>query len=102
MDELEQLRQKRMAELQQQTAAQQQAMQQVNEIETLVKTRMTKDAVSRYATLKSAHPEKAIQTLGILAQLIQSKQVTYIDDQHLKMLLTKINPKPREIKITRK
>ncbi len=98
MDELEQLRQQRL----QQAAEEQQALQQVQQVETLVKSKMTKDAVSRYATLKSAHPDKAMQVLLVLAQLIQSKQAMVIDDQHLKMLLTKINPEKREFKITRK
>ncbi len=102
MDGLEQLRQSRLLELQQETIEEQQAQQQISQLEALVKSKMTKEAISRYATLKSAHPEKAMQTLLVLAQLIQAKQVTIIDDMHLRMLLTKINPEKRDFKITRK
>lgn len=102
MDGLEQLRQSRLLELQQETAEEQQAQQQIAQLEALVKSKMTKEAVSRYAALKSMHPEKAMQALLVLAQLIQAKQAAVIDDIHLKMLLAKINPEKKEFTITRK
>lgn len=101
MDELEALRQRRLAELQQQAAEEEQIQQQMTQIETLVKSKMTRDAISRYTTLRSAHPEKATQALLVLAQLIQNKQIVNIDDEHFRLLLSKINPE-REMKITRK
>jgi DNA-binding TFAR19-related protein (PDSD5 family) len=106
MDELEALRQQRLEglqrQMQQQSEEDAEAQQQISQLESVVKSKMTKDAIARYSTLKSAHPEKAIQTLVLLAQLIEAKQVDIIDDQHLKMLLVKINPEKREFKITRK
>ncbi|MFA5141808.1 MAG: DNA-binding protein [Candidatus Woesearchaeota archaeon] len=102
MDELEALRQRRMSELQQQAAEEEQIQQQITQIEALVKSKMTKEAVSRYSTLRSVHPDKATQALLVLAQLIQAKQVTTIDDEHFKLLLSKINPEKREMTITRK
>jgi|GEM_PF-3123439 DNA-binding TFAR19-related protein (PDSD5 family) len=102
MDELEALRQRRRSELQQQAAEEEQIQQQITQIEALVKSKMTKEAVSRYSTLRSVHPDKATQALLVLAQLIQAKQVTTIDDEHFKLLLSKINPEKREMTITRK
>ena len=101
MDELEQLRRITLAETQNEHQERQHAQQQVDELEVFVKSRMSSDAASRYATLKSAHPQKAMQVLLVLAQLIEAKQVTYIDDTHLKMLLAKINPQKSAFKITR-
>ncbi|MBS3112776.1 hypothetical protein J4418_01720 [Candidatus Woesearchaeota archaeon] len=106
MDELEQLRQQRITQLQAQSqneaAEEQQALQQIQQIEFAVKSKMTRDAVSRYSILKSAHPEKAIQTLMVLAQAIQTKQVNFIEDDYLKELLSKINSEKKDFKITRK
>jgi DNA-binding TFAR19-related protein (PDSD5 family) len=102
MNELEALRQQRMQQMQQQAQEQAQVEQQVAQAEALVKQRMTKAAIERYSTLKSAHPEKAVQVLVVLAQMIQSGQVGVVDDKHLKLLLTKMQPEKKEFKITRK
>ena len=106
MDELEALRQKKLQELQaqqqQQANEQVQLAQQVESLENLVKPKLTKEALQRYGNLKSAHPEKAVQLLVIIAQAIQQSNIAQITDAQLKELLMKITPKQKEFKITRK
>ncbi len=102
MDELEQLRQKRLAELQQskQTETQKQAemQQQIQQLEQIVKQKLTKEALSRYGNIRIAHPDIALQLIAVLAQLNKNK----INDDELKEILMKVIPKKREIKIKRK
>ena len=95
MTDLEELKKKRMEELQQQALSQQtealreqiQLQKQVAMLETIVKQNMTKEAISRYGNLKSAHPEKAIQIIAILAQAIQQGQINeQITDEKFKSL----------------
>ena len=111
MTDLEELRRRRIAELQQQAQAQEmqalneqiQLQRQVEMLETIAKQKMTKEAITRYGNLKSAHPEKAIQLLAILAQAIQQGQLTeQITDEKLKNLLIQLEPPKKEFKITKK
>ena len=106
MDELETLRQKKLDQLQLQQQEQfnqeLQLAQQIGALENLVKPKLTKDALQRYSNVKSAHPEKAVQLLVILAQIVQSGKLPKITDEQLKSILLKITPKQKEFKITRK
>ena len=113
MNELEEIRKKKLEQLQniqQQNVADNNAQQQeelkiqqqIDALEQVVKTKMTRDALSRYGNLKTAHPEKSIQLLAILGQLIQSNDLGTIDDDQLKQILVRMNPPKKEIKITRK
>jgi len=105
MDELEELKKKRLAELQQnqqeqiQEAAQLQ--QQVAMIESMVKQKLTKDALQRYGNIKAVDEEKAIQALLILAQLIQTKNINQINDDQFKQILMKLQKPKKEFKIKR-
>ena len=109
MDDLDKIKEKRKKELeeqlqqshQQQAQEQDQFEQQIHQLESIVKTAMTKDALVRYGNLKTAHQEKAVQLLVILAKAIQSGQITTITDQQLKELLQKLTPQKRDIKIRR-
>ena len=109
MATLEDLRKKKMEgmlqhnqNLQQQAQEQAQLQQQIEQLEAVIKQFLTKDALARYGTLKTAHPEKAVQLLVILVQAIQSGQIkSQIDDEILKKILQQITPKQREIKIRR-
>ena len=77
--------------------------QQVAQLENLVKGHLSNDAISRYGNLKSAHPEKAMQALVVLSQMIQSGQISdRIDDEMLKNILIRMQPEKREFKIRRK
>ena len=118
MSELDEIRQKRMAELQAQQAAmqnqaQQQAMAQAQQQEAqaqfeaqkkqILTQIMTSEARNRLANLKLTKPELVNQ---IEIQLIQSAQAGSlrgkVTDDQLKVLLRQIAGQKREIKITRK
>ena len=118
MSDLDEIRQKRMAELQaQQAAAQQQAQQQQaaqmqqQEAQAQFEAQkkqilgqiMTAEARNRLANLKLTKPELVNQ---IELQLIQSAQAGSlrgkVTDEQLKVLLRQIAGQNREIKITRK
>ena len=118
MSELDEIRQKRMAELQAQQAAmqnqaQQQAVAQAQQQEAQAQFEaqkkqilgqiMTPEARQRLANLKLTKPEMVNQ---IELQLIQSAQAGSlrgkVTDDQLKVLLRQIAGQKREIKITRK
>lgn len=118
MSELDEIRQKRMAELQAQQAAmqnqaQQQAMAQAQQQEAqaqfeaqkkqILAQIMTSEARNRLANLKLTKPE-LVNNIEI--QLIQSAQAGSlrgkVTDEQLKVLLSQIAGQKREIKITRK
>ncbi|MBI2208002.1 hypothetical protein HYU50_00750 [Candidatus Woesearchaeota archaeon] len=103
MDELEEIRRKKLEELKKQQLHQmreeQQIQQQVQQLEMIVKQVLTKEALERYGNLKTAYPDRAVQLIVILAQAIQSGQVTQIDDKTLKSILKKLTPEKKEFKI---
>src|SRR5665648_476651 len=111
-DELEQLRQRRLAELQQQQAQQQSQpqaqyeqaakMQEAEQMkQNLLRQILTPDARERLNTLKMAKPELVAQLEGQLVGLAQSGRVkSVIDDAQLKGLLKQVQPKKREMSIT--
>ena len=118
MSDLDEIRQKRMAELQaQQAAAQQQAQQQQmaqmqqQEAEAQFEAQkkqilgqiLTSEARNRLANLKLTKPELVN---NIELQLIQSAQAGSlrgkVTDEQIKVLLKQIAGQKREIKITRK
>ena len=109
MDELEEikkrklheLRKKQLEEMQQQAQEQQQLQQQIQQLEIMVKQALTKEALERYSNLKTAFPDRAVQLLVILAQAIQSGQITKIDDSTLKEVLRRLTPEKKEFKIKR-
>ena len=118
MSDLDEIRQKRMAELQaQQAAAQQQAQQQQaaqmqqQEAQAQFEAQkkqilgqiLTSEARNRLANLKLTKPELVN---NIELQLIQSAQAGSlrgkVTDEQIKVLLKQIAGQKREIKITRK
>jgi programmed cell death protein 5 len=105
MDELEALKRKKLEELQQREALQQQAdeeaqvQQQIEQLEAAVKQVFTRDALIRYGNIKAANPEKAVQLLIILGQLIQQGKIQQINDAQLKEILKKVTPDKRDFKI---
>ena len=89
MDELELLRQKRMQEI---AAAQQQENElahQVSQLESIVRTLLTKKALERFGNIKAAHPETAVKVLAVIGQAIQKGKISKIDDAGLKEILKK-------------
>lgn len=118
MSDLEEIRRRRMAELQaQQTAAQNQMQQQVAqqaqqqeaqrqfeaEKKQILGQILTSEARARLANLKLTKPQLVEQ---IEIQLIQSANSGSlrgkVTDEQLKVLLSQISGQKREIKITRK
>jgi len=97
MDELEQIKQKKLAELQQQ----QNMQQQIDMVEQSIKQIMDNQAIERYGNIKTANPEKAMAVLGLLAQTMQTRKLEKIDDETLKKVLLMLSQK-KDIKITRK
>jgi DNA-binding TFAR19-related protein (PDSD5 family) len=102
MNELEELKRRKLQEMQSAVDEQTQLKQQVEQLEQVVRTVLTKEALQRYGNLKAAHPEKAIQALVYFAQMIQAGKIQQITDEMLKDVLTKLSGPVRQIKITRK
>jgi|TARA_Y100000310_G_scaffold181354_1_gene181282 programmed cell death protein 5 len=98
---LEELKKSQMEQIQQQAQEEEQMKQQIGQLEAIVKQALTKEALQRYGNLKAAFPDRAVQLLMILAQAIQSGQITKIDDNDLKEILKKTNPEKKDIKIKR-
>ena len=106
MDELEALKKKKLAQLQeqfqQQQAEQAQLQQQVQALEQFVTARLSKQALERYGNIKAAHPEQAVQLLTILGQIIQTKNVQCFEDEQVKQVLQMMQQQKRDITIKRK
>lgn len=99
---LEGLMQLQQEKMQQQAQEQAQIQQQIEFMENAVKQLLTKEALARYGSLKTAHQEKALQMLVVLFQAIQKGQIkSKIDDLTLKKILEQLTPKKKEIKIRR-
>ncbi len=76
---------------------------QIQVLETTVKKYLTREAVTRYGNIKAAHPQKAIEIITILAQLIQSGQIKeQLDDAQFKEILLNMQEPKQETKITRR
>ena len=109
MDEIDNIRKKKLEELrsqqvdsiQQQAQEEQHMQQQIQQLEAIVKQALTKEALERFGNLKAAYPERAIQLLLVLSQAIQSGQIQKIDDKTLKELLKKLTPEKKDFKIKR-
>lgn len=77
--------------------------EQILQIESIAQKNMTKEAIMRYGTLKSAHVQKALQAITFIAQLSMQNQIQEkITDEQFKKLLLKLEPERRETKIIRK
>ena len=109
MDELEEIKKKKLAELQnqqeealQQAGEQQQMQAQLEQLEIVVKQFLTKEALQRFGNLKAAHQDKAVQLLVILGQAIQQGQIKEkITDEKLKEILKQLQTGKKEFKIKR-
>ena len=105
--ELEALRQKRMAELQQnsqqQAAAQEQRQQMEAQKQAILRQIMQPDARDRLANVKIANPELANAVEMQLIQLAQSGRLnSMVTDAMLRNILRQIAPQKREITIERR
>ena len=60
-------------------------------IENVAKSKMSKEAISRYGNLKIAHPEKAVKAISFIAEAVQSVQIQeMITDRQFKELLVRL------------
>ncbi len=100
MNELEALKRKKLEMMQQQYSAtlesqmqeEQQLHQQIAQLEFAMKQMMSSEALQRYGNVKLAHPEKALQALVVLAQVVQRNHGR-IDDKTLKNVLSQLSNK---------
>ena len=106
-EELESLRKKRLQELQQQAALQEDLKEEqqkhIEEQKKLVlRSILTNDARQRLGRIKIVRPDVAEAIENQLIMFAQSGQIkNQIDDKQLLMLLKKIIPKKHDIKIKR-
>jgi len=109
-EELENLRRKKLQELQQQNQFQESLEEQdaqQKEFEekkrTILRGILTTQAKERLGRIKVARPEMAGEIENQLIVLAQSGRLkNKINDEQLRMLLSKIIPKKRDIKIERR
>jgi len=105
--ELEALRQKRMAQLQvareQEEAMMAEKADAEAEKKAVLRKLLTVEAKERLGRLKLAYPDVASAIENQLVMLYQSGRLPgMIDDETLKRLLAQVQPRKREITITRK
>ncbi|UAL07049.1 MAG: DNA-binding protein [Candidatus Methanogranum gryphiswaldense] len=105
--ELEALRQKRMAEVQQQqnnqSAQEEKAKQFEMQKQAILRQILTPEARDRLANIKLANPEQANAVEMQLIQIAQSGRLQgVITDAMLREILQKIIPRKREITIERR
>ena len=109
-EELEDLRKKKLQELQQQAALQESMEEQEEQQKQLEEQKkailrkiLTTEARERLGRIKVARPQVAETIENQLIMLAQSGQLkNKINDEQLRMLLSKAIPKKRDIKIKRR
>jgi programmed cell death protein 5 len=104
--ELEELRRRKMAELQRQQEAQAMMQEQQHQVDqqrqAIMRQILTPQARERMANLKMAYPDIARLVEDQLIGLVQSGRIQQqVDDNTLKEILRRVAPKKRDIKIER-
>jgi len=105
--ELEEIRRRRMLELQrqgqQQAAAEEQTKRMEEQRSAILRSVLTPEARERLGTVKIAYPDVARLVEDQLIALVSSGRLDKeIDDATLRQILRKLAPKRREITIERK
>lgn len=81
----------------------QELQKQIELLENISKKYLTKEAIQRYGNLKLSHPEKAINAIALIVQLVNSGQITdKIDDNQFKEILKRMDTQKKSFKITKK
>ena len=104
--ELEELRRRKMAELQRSQEAQVMAQEQQRQVDQqrqmIMRQILTPPARDRLANLRMAYPDIARLVEDQLIALVQAGRIQQqVDDNTLKEILRRVAPKKREIKIER-
>jgi DNA-binding TFAR19-related protein (PDSD5 family) len=63
---------------------------------------MSKEAYQRYANIRAANPDLAVQVLVTVTQYLEKLKLRTIGDGEFKEILQKIMPQKREFNIKRK
>ncbi len=79
-----------------------QLKEQMELLEVEMKNYLSKEALSRYGNLKSAYPEKALQVVVLMSQIIQSGHLNQrINDLDFKRLLTELDKNKKDFKFVK-
>jgi programmed cell death protein 5 len=105
--ELEELRRRKIAEIQRQRDQQATAEEQSKQVEAnrqaIMRQILTPEARQRLGTVKIAYPDLAVAVEDQLIRLAQSGRIDrQVDDATLRQILRKVAPQKREISIERK
>ena len=106
--ELEELKKQRLEQLQQELMQKQmqeqvEMQQQLEQLEAVAKRFMSPEAIARYGNMKAVHTEKAIQSIVVIAQLVQQGKIKEIlSDEQYKNLLMRLTPEKKEFRINKK
>lgn len=105
--ELEEIRRRKLAEIQQQQDISEQASRQAEVVEAqrqhILRGILSPEARERLGRLKIAYPDVAVQVEDRIIMLVQSGRLnSMIDDATLKEILSRVAPSKREITIQRK
>ena len=74
----------------------------IGALENLVKIYLSKEAIARYSNIKAAYPEKQMQVLNIMKNLIQSGRVKkQLSDEEFKSILQMLQEPKKEFKMRR-
>ncbi len=95
--DLEEIKKRKLMEMQERRQEEMKIREQIDQLETLAKSKLTKKAQERYTNLRIAHPEKAIQAAALV---VQTDQET-IDDEQFKKLLQLMEAEKKQTKIRR-
>ena len=77
--------------------------QQIAALEEFAKQYLSKEAITRFSILKSAHPQKALQVIAFIAQIAQKGQIKEkISDEKFKDILKEFdNMQKKEFRLKR-
>lgn len=80
-----------------------QLQQQIAALDNMAKQCLAPEALSRYGSIKAAHPQKALQLMLVIAQMAQQGQLRErLTDAQLREMLLRLEAPKKEFRITRK
>ena len=79
---------------------QQELLAQIQQLEMQFVAKLTKQARERFGNIKAANPQGYVQIMIALSQTFTNME--NVNDEQFKEMLRQLQPKKRDIKITRK